>query len=142
MLSVFQVGGWFVPTNILVLVSTAAGSSGTGGSVSGGTKEKKINHGCNKIRQDELPGWFTVKIVFIYHVRCHHVVNKGCRLLPPVLLRFLCLRKNCTLCSRRRRALCFGTHRTLCLRRRRALRLACVRSPILHPLKFTKLFKA
>ena len=67
----------------------------------------------------------TVKIVFIYHVsyssllvRCHHVVNKGCRLSPSAWLRFLCLRL--------RRALCFGINCTLCLRHRRALCLAFV----------------
>ena len=69
-----------------------------------------------------------VKIIFIYHasygsllVRCHRVVNKGCRWSPSASLRFLCFGISCTLCSRRRRALCFSIHRTLCLRRRRAL---------------------
>ena len=80
-----------------------------------------------------------VKIAFIYHVsyglllvRCHHVVNKGRRLSPSASLRFLCLRINCTLCSRPRRALCFGIHRTLCLRLRRALRLAFVAPVFAH----------
>ena len=88
-----------------------------------------------------------LKLFLFYHVsyssllvRCHHVVNKGCRLSPSASLRFLCLRINCTLCSRRRRALCFGIHRTLCLRLRRALRLAfiapCVRSS--HPASFKR----
>ena len=66
-------------------------------------------------------------------VRCHRVVNKGCRLSPFASLQFLCLRINCTLCSRLRPALYFGIHRTLCLRLRRALRLAFVASVFAHP---------
>ena len=50
-------------------------------------------------------------------VRCHRVVNKGCRLSPSASLRFLSLRINCA----------------LCFRRRRALRLAFIASVFAHP---------